>query len=61
MSSGFSEEKIEVSVNKQELQKILKTYKKIKKYQKSSLYKIKCIDGAETLIKNLLKDMTNDG
>lgn len=61
MSSGFSEEKIEVSVNKQELQKILKTYKKIKKYQKSSLYKIKCIDGTETLIKNLLKDMTNDG
>lgn len=35
---------------------ILKQYKKIKKYKKSSLYKIKTMDGTETVISSLIKE-----
>jgi hypothetical protein len=61
MSAGFSEEKLEVSINKDELQEILKVYKKLKKYQKSNIFKIKTIDGTENRIKNLLKELDEDG
>ena len=33
MSEGFSEEKIEVAIYKDEVKNLLKKYKKIKKYQ----------------------------
>jgi hypothetical protein len=56
MSEGFSEENIEVSINKNEIQKLLKKYKKIKKYQKSSLFAIKTMDGTEEIISSLLKE-----
>jgi hypothetical protein len=61
MSAGFSEEKLEVSINKDELQEVLKVYKKLKKYQKSNIFKIKTIDGTENRIKNLLKELDEDG
>ena len=35
------EQKPEVRVNKDELDKVLRKYKKIKKYQKSNLFQIK--------------------
>lgn len=35
---------------------ILKQYKKIKKYKKSSFYKIKTMDGTETVISSLIKE-----
>lgn len=61
MSSGFSEEKIEVSIDKDKLQEVLKVYKKIKRYQRSSLFEIKTMDGTETLVNNLLKELDEDG
>jgi len=60
MSEGFSEENIEVSINKNEVNKILKKYKKIKKYMKSPLYAIKEMDGNETIVNNLLKEIDYD-
>ena len=60
MSEGFSEESIEVSINKNEVNKILKKYKKIKKYMKSPLYTIKEMDGTENIVRNLLKEMDTD-
>ena len=57
MSEGFSEEKIEVSIDKNRLQEVLKVYKKLKRYQKSNIYEIKTMDGTESTIKNLLKEM----
>lgn len=56
MSEGFSEEKIEVSVYKDEVQKLLKKYKKIKKYQKSSIFEIKTMDGTENYVSQLIKE-----
>ena len=56
MSEGFSEENIEVAINKNEIQKLLKKYKKIKKYQKSSLFAIKTMDGTEEIVSSLVKE-----
>lgn len=54
MSDGFS--KPNVVVYKDEVQDLIKKYKKIKKYMKSSLFEIKTIDGNETLVSNLIKE-----
>ncbi len=60
MSEGFSEESIEVSINKNEVNNLLKKYKKIKKYMKSPLYTIKEMDGTENIVSNLLKEVDTD-
>ena len=60
MSEGFSEEKIEVSINKDEVKNLLKRYKKIKKYMRSPLYSVKKIDGTEKIVSDLLGN-TEDG
>ena len=54
-------EKIEVSIDKDKLQEVLKVYKRIKRYQRSSLFEIKTMDGTETLVNNLLKELDEDG
>ena len=56
MSEGFSEEKIDVAINKDEVKNLLKKYKKIKKYMKSSLFTVKTMDGTEKIVSELLKD-----
>ena len=61
MSEGFSEENIEVSINKNEIKKLLKKYKKIKKYQKSPLFAIKTMDGTEEIISSLLEEAEENG
>ena len=55
MSDGFSEEKIEVQIYKDEVKKLLKQYKKIKKYQRSSIFEVKTMDVTETYISELIK------
>lgn len=60
MSEGFSEESIEVSINKNEVNNILKKYKKIKKYMRSPLYAIKEMDGSESIVSELLKELDTD-
>lgn len=61
MSEGFSEENIEVSINKDKIEDLLKVYKRIKRYQRSSIFEIKTMDGTETRINNLLKELDEDG
>ena len=60
MTAGFGESKIKVNLNVDEIDNILKKYKKIKKYQKSSLYAIKTIDGTETIVSSLIKEAQED-
>jgi hypothetical protein len=57
MSEGFSEEKIEVAIYKDEVNKLLKKYKKIKKYQRSSIFEVKTMDGTETYVSELIKEV----
>lgn len=55
MSEGFNN-KIKVNINQNEVDKLLKEYKKIKKYMKSSLYQVKKIDGTEKVVSELLNE-----
>lgn len=60
--SGFGEgkEKSKITVNYDELNKLTKKYKRLKKYMKSPLYEIKNLSGTETVITNLLKELETD-
>jgi hypothetical protein len=62
MSAGFGAERAKngkavVIINDDEVTKLLKKYKKLKKYRNSSLYKIKTMDGTETIISSLLDEL----
>lgn len=61
MSEGFSEENIEVAINKNEVKKLLKKYKKVKKYMRSPLFTVKTMDGTETYVSELLKETGENG
>jgi hypothetical protein len=57
MSSGFGQKnKSKIIVNKKELESLIQKYKKLKKYQKSSLFAIKTIDGTEKIINSLIEE-----
>lgn len=58
MSNGF--DKPNVVIYKDEVQDLIKKYKKIKKYMKSSLFQIKTMDGNETLVSELIKEYEED-
>tara|TARA_B100001142_G_scaffold255647_1_gene256884 strand:+ start:160 stop:372 length:213 start_codon:yes stop_codon:yes gene_type:complete len=61
MSNGFAGDgKAKVFVQKEEVEKLIKEYKKIKKYMKSPLYQIKTLDGSEKFVKNLLDEYKED-
>ena len=62
MGLGFGGEiensvsKATVVINDDEVQKLMKDYKKIKKYMKSSIFAVKTMDDTEKLVSNLLKE-----
>ena len=58
MSTGFGSDvkNANITIDFDYVDVILKQYKKIKKYNKSSLYTIKTMDGTETLISSLIKE-----
>ncbi len=61
MSAGFGGEKPKdgkavVVINDNEVEKLLKKYKKIKKYMKSPLFVIKTLDGTENYVTQLIKE-----
>jgi hypothetical protein len=61
MSVGFgNKDSLNVSINKEEINKIIKKYKKAKKIMKSNLYQIQVIDGTETYISGLIKEAEGD-
>ena len=60
---GGDEEKKGVKINYEEVNKLTKEYKNLKKYMKTNLYQIQTLSGQETKISKLLKDYgdTADG
>tara|TARA_B100000287_G_scaffold146164_1_gene137896 strand:- start:1987 stop:2172 length:186 start_codon:yes stop_codon:yes gene_type:complete len=52
----MDEGKAKVDVDPQELSKVMKDYKKLKKYMRSTLFEIKTLDGTEDKVAKLLKD-----
>lgn len=63
MTEGFGNEKssIKAILNNRELNKLIKEYKKIKKYKKSSIYTVKTMDGDEKIISSLLEKFGEEG
>jgi hypothetical protein len=60
MKEGF-DNVAKVTVYKDEVEKLLKNYKKIKKYMKSPLFAIKTMDGNENIVNSLLSNNAEDG
>jgi hypothetical protein len=58
MTQGFNKPK--AIVNKDELNKIIRKYKKAKKYMRSPLFTVKTIDGTEDYISGLIKEAEKD-
>jgi hypothetical protein len=57
MSVGFGKkESVKISINTQEINNIIKKYKKAKKLMKSNLYQVQVIDGTETYISSLIQE-----
>jgi hypothetical protein len=54
--SGFAR----VIINDDELNKIIKKYKKIKKYMRSNFYTVKVLDNTETVVTQLLSENRPD-
>jgi hypothetical protein len=60
MSNGFGSEKVKVSLNEVELNKLIKKYKGLRKYMKSPLYQVKVMDGTETVVSELMDEYNQD-
>ncbi len=64
MSAGFGGQGKEnrvgkdakITIDLDNIDIVLKQYKKIKKYQKTSLYAIKTMDGTEDIVSSLIKE-----
>ena len=61
MSGGFGTDKVKkgkavIVINDDEISKILKKYKKLNKYRKSSLFAVEMMDGTENIITKLIKE-----
>jgi len=63
MSEGFQNNKIKVGVeiSTDEVEKLLKQYKKVKRYMKSPLFAVKTMDGTEKYVSELLKEAEENG
>ena len=60
MSDGFVDN-VEFEIPKSDVKKLLKKYKKLKKYQKSTLFELKSMDGTEEIISQMIKEAEEEG
>jgi len=60
MSEGFVDN-VEFELPQEDIKKLLKSYKKIKKYQKSSLVAIKTMDGTENIVSKMIQEASEEG
>ena len=56
MSKGFDVSLEGIDINPDQVQLLLKKYKKIKKYQKSSLFTVKTMDGTEDYVSKMINE-----
>ncbi len=55
-NQGRTGKDLNIQINLDNIDQVIKQYKKIKKYQKSSLYAIKTMDGTEDIVSSLIKE-----
>ena len=56
MSKGFDIESVEFELPKEDMKKLIKKYKQLKKYQKSNLHTLQKLDGKKTVIDELIEE-----
>lgn len=52
-----ADKELKINVNSNAIKKVIKDYKKIKKYMKSPLYQVKKMDGSESVVTKLMKEI----
>ena len=52
---------VEFEVPKDQVQELLKKYKKVKKYQRSSLFAVKTMDGTEDVVSKMIEEAEEEG
>lgn len=61
MSKGFDINFEGLDMDPDQVQALLKQYKKIKKYQKSNLFAIKTMDGTENVVSKMIEEANEEG
>jgi hypothetical protein len=64
MTKGFgkkSDVEVEFEIPQEQIDMLLKKYKKIKKYQKSNLYQVMTMDGTETIVSEMIAEAEEEG
>ncbi len=54
-----SDSELKVNLDPDTLRKVMKDYKKIKKYMRSSIFAVKQMDGNEKIVTKLMKEIEN--
>jgi hypothetical protein len=57
MSDGFD---VKVEMPREDIDKLLKKYKHLKKYQKSNIFAVKTMNGTEDLISKMVREVEDD-
>jgi len=61
MAEGFDIGFEGIDMNPDQVQALLKKYKKIKKYQKSPLFAVKTMDGTEEIVSKMVEEAREGG
>lgn len=61
MSKGFDINFEGLDMSQESVQELVKKYKKIKKYQKSSLFAVKTMDGTEEIVSKMVEEAREGG
>ncbi len=56
-SSSVDPKELQVNLDPDTIRKVMKDYKKIKKYMRSSIFAVKKMDGNEKVITKLMKNL----
>ena len=59
MAKGFDVGGVEVEIPVEDMSRVIKKYKKLKKYQKSTLHTIQKLSGKKTVIDELTEESEN--
>ena len=61
MGKGFNINFEGLDMNQEDVQELVKKYKKIKKYQKSNLFAVKTMDGTEDVVSKMIEEAREGG
>ena len=61
MAKGFDISFEGLDMDPDQVQELVKKYKKVKKYQKSNLFTIKTLDGTEDIVSKMIEEAREEG